>query len=137
MAVSLDQLHALLFEMFGLALIIPFGTVLFGLHASEMGVIGVGSAIKIPCDRRHQDQEQPGLEQHGVSHPQDEALARVPGPPLHHAIEAESLALIIPFGTVLFGLHASEMGVIGVGSAITAAAWNMMSARPNISNRRA
>ncbi|CAO4134345.1 PACE efflux transporter [Methylorubrum extorquens] len=37
--------HALLFEIFGLALIIPFGTVLFGLHASEMGVIGVGSAI--------------------------------------------------------------------------------------------
>ncbi|KQQ11710.1 hypothetical protein ASF53_16160 [Methylobacterium sp. Leaf123] len=37
--------HALLFELFGLALIIPFGTVLFGLHASQMGVIGVGSAI--------------------------------------------------------------------------------------------
>ncbi|MGU3360364.1 PACE efflux transporter [Methylobacterium sp. M6A4_1b] len=37
--------HALLFEMFGLALIIPLGTVLFGLHASAMGVIGVGSAL--------------------------------------------------------------------------------------------
>lgn len=37
--------HALLFEVFGLALIIPLGTVLFGLHASEMGVIGVGSAL--------------------------------------------------------------------------------------------
>ncbi|WP_419952979.1 PACE efflux transporter [Methylobacterium sp.] len=37
--------HALLFEMFGLALIIPFGTVLFGLHASDMGMIGVGSAV--------------------------------------------------------------------------------------------
>ncbi|KQP02696.1 PACE efflux transporter [Methylobacterium sp. Leaf93] len=37
--------HALLFEMFGLALIVPFGTVLFGLHASDMGVIGIGSAL--------------------------------------------------------------------------------------------
>ncbi len=37
--------HALLFEAIGLALIIPLGTVLFGLHASEMGVIGVGSAM--------------------------------------------------------------------------------------------
>ncbi|SFG63110.1 PACE efflux transporter [Methylobacterium gossipiicola] len=37
--------HALLFEAFGLLLIIPLGTVLFGLHASEMGVIGVGSAL--------------------------------------------------------------------------------------------
>lgn len=37
--------HALLFEAFGLALVIPLGTVLFGLHASEMGVIGVGSAL--------------------------------------------------------------------------------------------
>ncbi len=37
--------HALLFELIGLALIVPFGTVLFGLHASEMGVIGVGSAL--------------------------------------------------------------------------------------------
>ncbi|MFH5925030.1 PACE efflux transporter [Roseomonas xinghualingensis] len=37
--------HALLFEVIGLALIIPFGTLLFGLPASEMGVIGVGSAL--------------------------------------------------------------------------------------------
>lgn len=37
--------HALLFEVIGLALIIPLGTALFGLHASEMGVIGVGSAV--------------------------------------------------------------------------------------------
>ena len=37
--------HALLFEAIGLALIIPLGTVLFGLHASEMGVIGIGSAV--------------------------------------------------------------------------------------------
>ncbi|WP_027173228.1 PACE efflux transporter [Methylobacterium sp. 10] len=37
--------HALLFELFGLALIVPFGTVLFGLHASDMGVIGTGSAL--------------------------------------------------------------------------------------------
>ena len=29
----------------GLALIIPFGSVLFGLHLSDMGVIGVGSAL--------------------------------------------------------------------------------------------
>jgi uncharacterized membrane protein len=44
--------------------------------------------------------------------------------PVHLLFEMFGLALIIPFGTVLFGLHASEMGVIGVGSAITAAAWN-------------
>lgn len=37
--------HALLFEAIGLALIIPLGTVLFGLHASQMGVIGIGSAM--------------------------------------------------------------------------------------------
>lgn len=37
--------HAILFELFGLALIIPLGTVLFGLHAADMGVIGVGSAL--------------------------------------------------------------------------------------------
>lgn len=37
--------HALLFEAVGLALIIPLGTILFGLHASAMGVIGVGSAV--------------------------------------------------------------------------------------------
>jgi uncharacterized membrane protein len=37
--------HAILFELIGLALIIPLGTVLFGLHASDMGVIGVGSAL--------------------------------------------------------------------------------------------
>jgi len=36
--------HAILFEVLGLALIIPLGTLLFGLHASDMGVIGVGSA---------------------------------------------------------------------------------------------
>ncbi|TPG53781.1 PACE efflux transporter [Roseomonas nepalensis] len=37
--------HAVLFEVIGLALIIPLGTLLFGLPASEMGVIGVGSAL--------------------------------------------------------------------------------------------
>lgn len=37
--------HALLFEAIGLALIIPLGTMLFGLHASQMGVIGIGSAM--------------------------------------------------------------------------------------------
>ncbi|GJE57593.1 MULTISPECIES: PACE efflux transporter [Methylobacterium] len=37
--------HAILFEIVGLALIVPLGTVLFGLHASDMGVIGVGSAL--------------------------------------------------------------------------------------------
>ena len=36
--------HAILFEVVGLALIIPLGTMLFGLHASDMGVIGIGSA---------------------------------------------------------------------------------------------
>lgn len=37
--------HAILFEVIGLATIIPLGTVLFGLRAEQMGVIGVGSAI--------------------------------------------------------------------------------------------
>jgi uncharacterized membrane protein len=37
--------HAILFEVVGLALIIPLGTVAFGLHASAMGVIGIGSAV--------------------------------------------------------------------------------------------
>ena len=37
--------HAILFELVGLSLMIPLGTVLFGLHASAMGVIGVGSAL--------------------------------------------------------------------------------------------
>lgn len=37
--------HAILFEIIGLALIIPLGTVLFGLHPSDMGVIGLGSAF--------------------------------------------------------------------------------------------
>ncbi|GJE70176.1 PACE efflux transporter [Methylorubrum podarium] len=45
---------------------------------------------------------------------------------IRHAIlfELISLALVVPFGTVLFGLHASDMGVIGVGSALAATAWN-------------
>jgi uncharacterized membrane protein len=37
--------HAILFELVGLSLMIPLGTVLFGLHASAMGVIGMGSAL--------------------------------------------------------------------------------------------
>lgn len=37
--------HAILFEVLGLALIVPLGSVLFGLHGADMGVIGVGSAL--------------------------------------------------------------------------------------------
>ncbi|MCJ2026370.1 PACE efflux transporter [Methylobacterium sp. J-067] len=37
--------HAILFEVIGLLLIVPLGTVVFGLHAADMGVIGVGSAL--------------------------------------------------------------------------------------------
>lgn len=37
--------HALLFEIVGLALIIPFGSLLFGLHTADMGVVGVGSTV--------------------------------------------------------------------------------------------
>jgi uncharacterized membrane protein len=37
--------HAILFEVIGLLLIIPLGTAVFGLHAADMGVIGVGSAL--------------------------------------------------------------------------------------------
>ncbi|MGO4173155.1 PACE efflux transporter [Bosea sp. TAF32] len=36
--------HTLLFEVIGLALVIPGGAQLFGLPATHMGVIGVGSA---------------------------------------------------------------------------------------------
>ncbi len=36
--------HALSFEIVGLALIIPLGTWLFGIHMSQMGAIGIGSA---------------------------------------------------------------------------------------------
>ncbi|MFT8245063.1 PACE efflux transporter [Roseomonas sp. BN140053] len=37
--------HALLFEGVGLLLMIPLGTLLFGLHAAQMGAIGVGSSL--------------------------------------------------------------------------------------------
>ncbi|RKK03586.1 PACE efflux transporter [Pseudoroseomonas wenyumeiae] len=37
--------HAILFEVIGLALIIPLGSHLFGLPAEKMGVIGFGSAL--------------------------------------------------------------------------------------------
>ena len=37
--------HAILFEVIGLALVIPLGSMLFGLRPSAMGVIGVGSAL--------------------------------------------------------------------------------------------
>ncbi|TXM94587.1 PACE efflux transporter [Methylobacterium sp. WL103] len=45
---------------------------------------------------------------------------------IRHAIlfEAIGLALVIPLGSTLFGLPASDMGVIGVGSALVAMAWN-------------
>jgi uncharacterized membrane protein len=36
--------HALCFEAIGLAIMIPLGTWVFGLHLSEMGLIGIGSA---------------------------------------------------------------------------------------------
>ncbi|GCD51664.1 PACE efflux transporter [Acetobacter pasteurianus] len=37
--------HVLLFELIALAIVIPTGSTLFGLHESSMGVIGIGSAI--------------------------------------------------------------------------------------------
>lgn len=37
--------HAFLFELIGLALIIPLGGLVFGLPAETMGVIGLGSAM--------------------------------------------------------------------------------------------
>jgi uncharacterized membrane protein len=37
--------HAILFEVIGLALIIPLGTLLFDLPTEKMGIIGLGSAI--------------------------------------------------------------------------------------------
>ncbi|WP_419897054.1 PACE efflux transporter [Roseomonas sp. USHLN139] len=45
---------------------------------------------------------------------------------IRHAIlfEAVGLALIIPLGSLAFGLPAQHMGVIGVGSALAATVWN-------------
>ncbi|WP_082246811.1 PACE efflux transporter [Acetobacter ascendens] len=37
--------HVLLFELIALAIVIPTGSTLFGLHESSMGMIGIGSAI--------------------------------------------------------------------------------------------
>lgn len=37
--------HAILFEVIGLALIIPLGSLVLGLHGADMGVIGLGSAM--------------------------------------------------------------------------------------------
>ena len=47
---------------------------------------------------------------------------------LRHVLlfEAFALAITIPSGSVLFGLHESAMGVIGIGSAITAMVWNYL-----------
>ncbi|MFT8896056.1 MAG: PACE efflux transporter [Acetobacter sp.] len=45
---------------------------------------------------------------------------------LRHTVlfECLALAIVIPCGSMLFGVQASDMGVIGVGSAVTAALWN-------------
>lgn len=45
---------------------------------------------------------------------------------LRHVLLFELLALVIviPTGSSLFGLHESAMGIIGVGSAVTAMVWN-------------
>ena len=40
--------------------------------------------------------------------------------------ELFALATTIPAGSALFGLHESAMGIIGVGSAITAMVWNYL-----------
>lgn len=40
--------------------------------------------------------------------------------------ECLALALVIPVGTYVFRLHTEQMGVIGVGSAITATIWNYL-----------
>lgn len=43
---GMDRLrHVLLFELIALAITIPAGSTLFGLHESAMGMIGLGSAI--------------------------------------------------------------------------------------------
>lgn len=45
---------------------------------------------------------------------------------IRHALlfECLALALVIPVGSLVFGLQTEQMGVIGVGSAITATLWN-------------
>lgn len=47
---------------------------------------------------------------------------------IRHALlfECLALALVIPSGSHLFGLQTETMGVIGVGSAVTAVLWNYL-----------
>ncbi|MCH4090031.1 PACE efflux transporter [Acetobacter sp.] len=47
---------------------------------------------------------------------------------LRHALlfECVALAIVIPCGSLLFGVQASDMGAIGVGSAMTATVWNYL-----------
>ncbi|NHN88049.1 PACE efflux transporter [Acetobacter sp. LMG 1627] len=47
---------------------------------------------------------------------------------IRHALlfECMALALVIPTGSLLFGIKASDMGVIGVFSAVTATIWNYL-----------
>ncbi|MFT8719121.1 PACE efflux transporter [Acetobacter sp.] len=51
---------------------------------------------------------------------------RSPGDRVRHALmfEGVALAIVIPFGSVLFNLQAESMSVIGIGSAIAAMVWN-------------
>lgn len=47
---------------------------------------------------------------------------------LRHALlfECVALAIVIPCGSILFGVQASDMGAIGIGSALTAMLWNYL-----------
>ncbi len=47
---------------------------------------------------------------------------------LRHVLlfELVALSIVIPCGSTLFGLHESAMGVIGIGSAVTATIWNFL-----------
>ncbi|MCG4252316.1 PACE efflux transporter [Acetobacter tropicalis] len=53
---------------------------------------------------------------------------RSPSDRVRHALlfECVALALVIPVGAHLFGLHTEDMGIIGIGSAVTATVWNYL-----------
>lgn len=53
---------------------------------------------------------------------------RSPSDRVRHALlfECVALALVIPVGAHLFGLHTEDMGIIGIGGAVTATVWNYL-----------
>ena len=97
--------HALLFEVIGLSLMIPLGTVLFGLHASAMGVIGVGSALTATAWNYVYNLGFDRAMQRAVGHTRKSLLLRVA-----HAVlfEAGLLVVLLPPIAWYLGVGLSE-----------------------------